>query len=289
MSTLRIRVYPALWFTLIVAAATVWSYRTLAEETTAERGGAFSGQPSDGFGFGLREGSLGGGAFGGAEMGMRGEEPAGSSGRDSASTQAEQRSQRMGAIARGVRAADPIRAAAIERIERTLDQTLVERLEFTQAPLSEVLMVISDQFSLSIVFDRAALEAVAISPECEVDVNLSAISLRSTLELLLRQVEGLTFIVDQEVLLITTEEVAQQRLTVRLYDLAELLNGDSQLRREDVEQLITSVVEHDSWACNQTGLGRLVMLPSDVMVASATEAVHREIANLLASLMSLRD
>ncbi|MCA9261003.1 MAG: VWA domain-containing protein, partial [Planctomycetales bacterium] len=108
-------------------------------------------------------------------------------------------------------------------IYETLRQPLRARLEYPQTPLNIVTQEIADVYSIPIVYDRAALEAVAISEETEVDINVSNITLRSALDLVLKQVEGLTYIVDNEVLLITTEEVAEERLTVKVYPVADLV------------------------------------------------------------------
>ena len=72
-------------------------------------------------------------------------------------------------------------------------------------------------------FDTAALEAVAASPDVEVTINISNVTLRSALELMLKEVEDLTYIVDNEVLLITTEEEADTRLQVKVYPVADLV------------------------------------------------------------------
>src|SRR6187401_988787 len=84
-------------------------------------------------------------------------------------------------------------AQAARRIERILNQSLKTPLSFTQVPLSQVMDQLADEYDLPIVFDRAALEAAATSPDVEVTVELNNVSLRSALELMLRQLEDLTF------------------------------------------------------------------------------------------------
>ena len=76
--------------------------------------------------------------------------------------------------------------------------------------------IISEDYELPVVIDTAALDAVASSPDVEISISIGNVTLRSALELMLKSVgDGdLTYIVDNEVLMITTHEEAEKRLEV---------------------------------------------------------------------------
>ncbi len=100
---------------------------------------------------------------------------------------------------------------------------LLSPLEFVETPLQQIMEAISDEYGIPIQFDTTALEAVAMSPETEVSVSVSNVSLRSAMEILLKNVDDVTYIIDNEVLLITTEDEASTRLQVKVYPVADLV------------------------------------------------------------------
>ena len=112
-----------------------------------------------------------------------------------------------------------------ERIQSALRQPLKAPLEFTDLPLNEILEIIEDEYDIPIIIDTAALDEVVISPDVEISVDIRNVSLRSALNLMLRQpgVEDLTFVIDEEVLQITTQDRADSTLKVKVYPVADLV------------------------------------------------------------------
>jgi hypothetical protein len=193
--------------------------------------------------------------------------------------------------------AGPPRSQATLRIEWALHQPLREPLQFPQTPLNTIMRLLSEQYEIPIVFDTAALDAVAVSPEMEVDVNIANVTLKSALELMLRQIEGgLTYVVDHEVLMITTEDEANQRLEVRVYRVDDLVGeaGPDEARSFDDERfdqlldIIISTVETDSWADNRTGEGEIRRFAPAMFVVSQTHRVHDQIGALLAEMRAVK-
>jgi hypothetical protein len=186
--------------------------------------------------------------------------------------------------------AGPQRTEAARRIERALAEPLRTPLEFDQSPLNTITGIIEDEYDIPIVFDTAALDAVAVSPDVEVSININNVTLRSALELMLSNVEDLTYIIDDEVLLITTEDEAATRLQVRVYrvdDLVCVTAGDGpraldEDRFQSLQDIIVSTVEHDSWEENGTGEGEILGFPPGMFVVSQTQRVHDQIAEVLA-------
>ena len=116
------------------------------------------------------------------------------------------------------------RSESEERIQAALREPLKAPLQYEDQPLNEIINTLQDDYDIPIMFDNAALEEVAISPDTEITVNLRNISLRSALNHMLRQpgLEDLTYTIDDEVLLITTEEKANEALKVKVYPVADL-------------------------------------------------------------------
>jgi hypothetical protein len=189
-------------------------------------------------------------------------------------------------------------ANAEERIETALNEQLRSPLDFTEIPLNEIINTLADEYDIPIVFDNAALDEVAISPEIEVTVNLRNVPLRSALNLILRQpgIEDLTYVIDENVLLITTKERADATLQVRMYRIDDLeMFADPP--REGAQgwtdftplvRVITSCVEPDSWKQNDTGDGDIILIRPGVLVVAQTHMVHEKIEQVLGQLRAVK-
>jgi hypothetical protein len=186
-----------------------------------------------------------------------------------------------------------------ERIERQLDQPLKSPLEFSETPLSSILAFLGDEYDLPIHSDEMALEAVAQSSETEVTLNVHGeLSLRSALNLLFMRVPDVTYLVDDEVLLITTEDEAQTRLEVRLYqvdDLGTLTKSErprggavSWAEYDSLMGVITDCIEPDSWTESGNGEGEIRFLKPGMYVVMQTRRVHRKIEKLLGEIRAYK-
>lgn len=190
-----------------------------------------------------------------------------------------------------------LQAAAERRIEAALDSPLRAPLEFIETPFNQVTQVLSDDYEIPIVFDVSALDAVASSPEVEVSIAIGNVTLRSALELMLQNAgEGeLTYIIDKEVLMITTQEEAEKRLQTLVYRVDDLIDSDrfatTAERDAGVDQLsdvIVSTVEHESWMENGTGEGEIQFFGPGMMVISQTRRVHDQVEDLLQRLRTAK-
>lgn len=187
---------------------------------------------------------------------------------------------------------------AEERIKAILDEPLKAPLDFTEQPLVDIINFLQEEYDLPIVFDNAALDEVGISPETEITINLRHIPLKSALNLMLKQpgVEDLTYVVEGEVLLITTEDRANSMLLVRLYRIDDLriyadpLPNDPEgwVDFSPLVRVITSCIEADSWQTNETGEGDIIVIRPGVLVISQTHRVHDQIESLLSELRELK-
>ena len=156
---------------------------------------------------------------------------------------------------------------------------LTSSLDFQEIPLNQIIDVISEEHGITIVFDRQGLESLAISEETEITIKLSNLPLKSVLNLMLAQVEDLTYLVNNDVLMITTRDVADSYLETRIYDVNRIgLNSDT------ITKVLEATVEHDSWSVNGTGEGMCEPISNGLISISQTQAVHERIAAFLAEL-----
>jgi RNA polymerase sigma factor (sigma-70 family) len=153
-------------------------------------------------------------------------------------------------------------------------------LQFQGAPLSEVVDFLRSEYDIEIAIDAPALDDLGISPDDGIDVNLRNISLESALNLMLRQLD-LTFIIENEVLLITSEEEALTRMETRVYPMPK----SSDLDIDSLTQMLTRVIAPDSWVENGGGEGDIAFV-GDKVVIRQTYEVHRQINELLWQLQS---
>ncbi len=175
---------------------------------------------------------------------------------------------------------------AEQRIESVLDQPLREPLDFIEQPLRDVVDILEETYDIPIQFDTAALDAVAASPDVEVSVQINNVTLRSALDLMLNNAgaEELTYIIDNEVLLITTQEEAETRLEVIVYRVDDLVSLDAS--RTELDRLIDIVVAsvgQESWKNSGTGEGEINSFAPAMLVVSQTHHVHEQLERLLDS------
>ena len=108
-------------------------------------------------------------------------------------------------------------------VNAALEQPAVVADYFEQ-PLRDVLDELASRHDITIVPDKAALEADGISLEDSLVTipKLEGIKLRSILKLILEPAE-LTYIIENEVLTITTLTKAEDELFIRVYPVADLV------------------------------------------------------------------
>ena len=164
---------------------------------------------------------------------------------------------------------------------------------FVEVPLQDVVNYLKDRHRIEIKIDNKALNDVGIGTDSPVTVSLKGISLRSALNLMLRE-HSLTWIIQDEVLMITTLEEADNQLSTRVYDVADLVvcRDDRDALWDDYDtlvEIITSPVKPTTWD-SIGGPGSIVgnsLGTAKVLVVSQTRDVHEEIAALLAKIREI--
>jgi tetratricopeptide (TPR) repeat protein len=115
------------------------------------------------------------------------------------------------------------KGSADEKIDEVLDSPLLSTgLQFTDVPLEQVVANLRDQYDIEVQIDGPALDDVGLGPDELVTVDLRNITLRSALRLMLGNLQ-LTYVIRDEVLMITTKEEAETELVVKVYPVADLV------------------------------------------------------------------
>lgn len=108
--------------------------------------------------------------------------------------------------------------------EQRIAAALNDRTEltFTDTPLTDAIEFLRDYHEIPIWIDQVALQDDGIdASSTQINIDLSGVSLRSGLRLLLEP-QGLTYIIEDEVMKITTLAIQQDTLTTRVYPVADL-------------------------------------------------------------------
>jgi hypothetical protein len=176
----------------------------------------------------------------------------------------------------------------VAKIEKALTSPLHSQgLTFADTPLKAVMNQIQDEYGFPIEIDTAALDEMGIGSDEPVTIKLSGISLRSALQLALRH-RQLTYVVLDEVLMITTPEAAEHHLQVCVYDVREIVGPAKAQSSDQLIDAIVSCVATDTWAENGGGEAEIRWLEPGFLIVSQTQAVHEEIQGLLAAIRAVR-
>ncbi|QDU63536.1 hypothetical protein Pan216_44160 [Planctomycetes bacterium Pan216] len=106
------------------------------------------------------------------------------------------------------------------KIRRALTQPV--SVDFQDTPLRDVIEFLRDLTGANIVIDQNGLDELGLDPDVPTTLHLESVSLKSALRLILRPME-LTYLIEDEVLLITSEQVAADELITKVYPVADLV------------------------------------------------------------------
>ncbi len=112
---------------------------------------------------------------------------------------------------------------AEQRINNALESPLkAAGLDFTEEPLETVVNFLQTEYEIPIQLDESALEDAGLTADEPVTINLQNVTLRSALRLMLKKMQ-LTYVIRDEVLMITTPEEAESELVAKVYPVADLV------------------------------------------------------------------
>ncbi|MCA9053877.1 MAG: VWA domain-containing protein [Planctomycetaceae bacterium] len=103
-----------------------------------------------------------------------------------------------------------------DALEKKVDLDLID------SELSQVIQFLSDRYQIPIIADEARMTEFGVGLDEQITMVISGVSLKSALKLILEQ-KDLTYIIEDEVMKITTTEYANQLLQTRVYPVADLV------------------------------------------------------------------
>jgi len=166
------------------------------------------------------------------------------------------------------------------------------QLVFNETPLHEAVDYLKKYHHIEIQLDRKSLDDLGITGDTPITVNLKGLSLRSALRLILKE-HGLTYVIEDEVLLITTPEEAENRLATKVYPVADLVlpphaSKETQADFDSLINAIKSTIRPQSW--DETGgVGSIEPFENNLsLTVSQTQEVHEEISDFLKQQRTLK-
>ena len=129
-----------------------------------------------------------------------------------------------------IRPGSRARPAAPARPQPGLRRAVIDKLEFDEAPLEDVLDVLGKASGMNMVVNWKSLEAVGVDKNAPVTLSVRRVSMGKALDLVLdsfssdkETLDRLHWVLDEKVITVATGAVLNRGLTTRIYNVADLL------------------------------------------------------------------
>ena len=186
---------------------------------------------------------------------------------------------------------EPARPAWQQEIDRKLNRPVTS--DFRGRTLADVVEFLRDYTGLNIVLDAPALEEEGIARDVKINVRLAGVSLRSALRRITDPL-GLTYLVKDEVVLVTSRTKMAGELRTHVYPVADLVVTTQPARPgsdavEELRDVVEAVIAPNSWD-TVGGPGSVQYFGgAKVVVVSQTPDVHEQVRDLLGQLRAVPD
>jgi hypothetical protein len=174
----------------------------------------------------------------------------------------------------------PEAGAAERRIQAALDDETT--VNFTDTPLEDAVLFLQQQHDIPILLDVLAIEEAGVLVDEPVNMVLADVSLRSAMRLILSQLT-LAAVVEDDVLKITTVEVANRVQKTRSYNVSSLIQSPAEEEWSDLTAVVELVGQEH---------GELQITPVrsvGALVVRTSPAGHQAIVQVLESLRRFVD
>ena len=176
-------------------------------------------------------------------------------------------------------------ASTEARIRTALDSRV--RVRFEHTPLRAVCETIGKTLDIPVVLDHRGLKEMGVREDAPITRSMKDVRLGAFLDFQLGQLE-LTWVIRDEVLLITHREEAMNQLETRIYDVSDLLKvpGYEAYDFDSLIDLITISVDPTTWP-TVGGPGPITPIETSTtqaLVIAQSQRQHEDIAQLLADL-----
>lgn len=111
-------------------------------------------------------------------------------------------------------------SGAEKRITAALDDQ--SSAQFVEQPLKVAIEFLASRHEIPILLDKQILEAAGITEDTPITLTVAGVPLRSILNLMLKE-HNLTYVIQNDVMMITTVEEAANRLQTRVYPVGDLV------------------------------------------------------------------
>ncbi|MBI1899961.1 MAG: STN domain-containing protein [Planctomycetia bacterium] len=173
----------------------------------------------------------------------------------------------------------PAEARILEKLKERID------LDVDNEPLSKFAESLSKRLGVPIVFDQKALDDVGVSEATPITGSFSGVTVRTALNYILAEFE-LSWVIEDEALIITSKTVSSEKLLTRVYPVGDLLGEDDD-DYETLSNAIQMTVAPQSW--DERAPGSIMEFePTKCLVFSNTHNVHEQVADLLTTLRKSR-
>lgn len=168
--------------------------------------------------------------------------------------------------------------------ERRIQQALQEPsdIECDGVPLNSLLTNLGERHEIPIHLEPGRLQEAGVKLDIPVTRHLTGMKLQSALRLFLDELE-LTYIIRDDMLLITTPEDMESHLTTRLYPVHDLVETPGGSDIDSLIELVTTCIAPESWD-EVGGPAPLTNLGSGWLIIPQTDEIHEQIEQLLAQL-----
>lgn len=161
------------------------------------------------------------------------------------------------------------------------------RMEFTEMPLIDAVAYLKDYHGIEIQLDNSALESAGVGADTPVTRNLNGLPLGASLRLLLEEY-GLTYVVRDGVLMITTEPASRDYLELKVYNVAKVIGQD--VKAAEVAETLTQLRQAKSLpvpqpAASESAPDTFTVVPfRNLLIVRASQHEHEEIESLFAEM-----
>jgi hypothetical protein len=194
-------------------------------------------------------------------------------------------SNEKGGVRRPRGADAPVTRAIMKDEEASVEEKILNALdkpttvEFVDLPLEDCLTFLHEYHGVNIWLDHQTLADEGVAMDAPVTLKLKNVKFESILNLILGPVQ-LDWVIQDEVLKITTRSSAREHPEVRTHPVQALL--DAGHTPQELIESITSCIEPDSWTSGKGTAG--ISHSGGVLVVRGSQRVQTEIAQLLSEL-----
>lgn len=157
-------------------------------------------------------------------------------------------------------------------------------LQYLDTPLGDVLIDLELRHKLDMELDERALTADGLSSETPISLSLKGAPLVKALDEILEP-HGLTWILCDGLVVITTKTAAETKEMIRVYSLAALREAAGEIDVENLQETIRYQTGFESWLDGQDVETAEVNVVSNTLVVRHIWRIHRQVALVLQELV----